>query len=311
LSTIDHLSQGSARSLYEPEGSLAIKSKIVIEKKTRNATSTESVELQPHEVALSQESLDGAGAFEPSLILTDPSSGTTSREFKADEFIFLQGDAADAVFYVQSGKVKLTVVSQSGKEVVVASLPESSFFGEGCLAGQPLCLSSASAVQQSTIIRVTKQAMATLIHQKPKFAERFLAYLLSRNVRIESDWVDVLASGDNTVLCIDDEPNGLVVRKAILRNKGYEVLTALSGPEGLKLFEANPVDAVVLDYSMPGMHGGQVAAELKRLNPDIKILLLSSYVDIPKETLQCVDKHSVKGVSPTSFVTDLEQLLSC
>jgi CRP-like cAMP-binding protein len=155
------------------------------------------------------ESFKEADAFDPSVILTDPSSGTTSQEYHADEFIFLQGDMADAVFYIQSGKVKLTVVSQSGMEVVVASLPEASFFGEGCLAGQPLRLSSASAVQQSTVIRVTKQAMATLLQQKPKFAERFLAYLLSRNVRIESDWVDVLASGDNTVLCIDDEPNGL------------------------------------------------------------------------------------------------------
>jgi CheY-like chemotaxis protein len=293
---------------------LVIKS-VVIGKKTRNATSTEAAELQPHEVALSQGSLDTNDGtddlFHPSAILTDPLSGTTSREYKADEFIFLQGDAADAVFYVQSGKVKLTVVSQGGQEVVVASLPKASFFGEGCLAGQPLRLSSASAVQQSTIVRVTKKAMEILLRQKPKFAERFLTYLLSRNIRIESDWANVLASGDNTVLCIDDEPNGLVARKAILRNKGYEVLTAMSGPEGLKLFETNPVDAVVLDYSMPGMNGGQVAAELKRLNPDIKILLLSAYVDIPKQALQCVDKHSVKGVSPTSFVTDLEQLLSC
>jgi len=102
-----------------------------------------------------------------------------------------------------------------------------------------------------------------------------------------------------------------VARKAILRNKGYEVLTALSGPEGLKLFKDNPVNAVVLDYAMPGMDGGQVAAELKRLNPNIKILLLSAYVDIPKETLQRVDKQSVKGASPTSFLADLEQLLSC
>jgi CheY-like chemotaxis protein len=290
---------------------LVIKSKIVIAKKTRITPASEPADLRLHEVALSQENITRADAFDPSVILADPSSGTTSREYNADEFIFLQGDVADAVFYVQNGKVKLTVVSQSGKEVVVASLPDASFFGEGCLASQPLRLSSASAIQQSTIIRVTKQAMAALLQQSPKFAERFLAYLLSRNVRFESDWVDVLASGDNTVLCIDDEPNGLVVRKAILRNKGYEVLTALSGAEGLKLFETNPIDAVVLDYSMPGMNGGQVAAELKRLNPDIKILLLSSYVDIPKQALQCVDKHSVKGVSPTSFVADLEQLLSC
>ena len=276
----------------------------------RSATHAAAPSPADHEVDES-EADESNDAFDPSMILSDPSSGATSREYQADEFIFLQGDTADAVFYVQRGKVKLTVVSQSGKEVVVATMPEASFFGEGCLAGQPLRLSSASAVQQSTVIRVTKQAMATLLQQKPKFAARFLAYLLSRNIRIEAEWVDVLATGDNTVLCIDDEPNGLVVRKAILRNKGYEVLTALSGAEGLKLFEANPVDAVVLDYSMPGMNGGQVAAEMKRLNPNIKILLLSAYVDIPKETLQSVDKQSVKGVSPTSFLTDLEQLLSC
>ncbi len=296
------------------------KRKVIADKKKRKAATKKCADLQmltTHKTELSKanlevdESFKEADAFDSSVILTDPSSGTTSREYQADEFIFLQGDMADAVFYIQSGKVKLTVVSQSGMEVVVASLPEASFFGEGCLAGQPLRLSSASAVQQSMVIRVTKQAMATLLQQKPKFAERFLAYLLFRNVRIESDWVNVLASGDNTVLCIDDEPIGLVARKAILRNKGYEVLTASSGPEGLKLFKDNPVNAVVLDYAMPGMDGGQVAAELKRLNPDIKILLLSAYVDIPKETLQRVDKQSVKGASPTSFLADLEQLLSC
>ena len=275
------------------------KRKVIANKKKRKAATKKCADLQmltTHKTELSHanlevdESFKEADAFDSSVILTDPSSGATSREYQADEFIFLQGDMADAVFYIQSGKVKLTVVSQSGMEVVVASLPEASFFGEGCLAGQPLRLSSASAVQQSTVIRVTQQAMATLLQQKP---------------------VNVLASGDNTVLCIDDEPNGLVARKAILRKKGYEVLTALSGPEGLKLFKDNPVNAVVLDYAMPGMDGGQVAAELKRLNPNIKILLLSAYVDIPKETLQRVDKQSVKGASPTSFLADLEQLLSC
>ena len=264
------------------------KRSVIAQKKQRETATRKSADLQlsaTHEAVPGSANLEldeSNDTFDPSVILADPSSGTTRREYQTDEFIFLQGDTADAVFYVQSGKVKLTVVSESGKEVVVATMPDASFFGEGCLAGQPLRLSSASAVQQSMVIRVTKQAMATLLQQKPKFAERFLAYLLYRNIRIEADWVNVLVSGDNTVLCIDDEPNGLVVRKAILRNKGYEVLTALSGPEGLKLFKANPIDAVVLDYAMPGMDGGQVAAELKRLNPDIKILLLSSYVDIPQ-----------------------------
>jgi CheY-like chemotaxis protein len=121
----------------------------------------------------------------------------------------------------------------------------------------------------------------------------------------------LLAGGDYMILCIDDEATGLMVRKMMLQSQGYEVLTALSGPEGLKLFAANPVEAVVLDYSMPGMNGDQVAAELKRLNPKIRILLLTAYVDLPEEALKWIDKRSVKGVSPTSFLADLQQLLSC
>jgi CheY-like chemotaxis protein len=113
------------------------------------------------------------------------------------------------------------------------------------------------------------------------------------------------------LLCIDDEPIGLQVRKLLLQRQGYEVLTALSGAEGLQLFNANPVSAVVLDYSMPGMNGDQVAAEMKRLNPSVKILLLSAYVDLPDEALKCVDRRAVKGVSPASFLAELEQLLAC
>jgi len=106
--------------------------------------------------------------------------------------VFSQGDAADAVFYIQSGKVKLTVVSNSGKEVVVAILLAGNFFGEGCLAGQPLRMATASTLERSTIIRVNKQAMVTLLHQEPEITERFLAYVLSRNIRMEADLVDQL-----------------------------------------------------------------------------------------------------------------------
>ncbi len=112
------------------------------------------------------------------------------------------------------------------------------------------------------------------------------------------------------ILCIDDESTGLIVRKILLQRQGYEVLIALSGPEGLDLFVANPVKAVVLDYSMPGMNGDLVAAEMKRLKPAVKILLLSAYVDLPADALKDVDKRAVKGVSPTSFLEDLKQLLS-
>jgi CRP/FNR family transcriptional regulator, cyclic AMP receptor protein len=126
------------------------------------------------------------------LFLTKLTAGKTDREYQGNESVFSQGDAADAVFYIQSGKVKLTVVSKRGKEAVVAILPEASFFGEGCLAGQPVRMATASTVQRSSIIRVAKAVMIELLHQEPEFAERFLAYLLSRNIRMEADLVDHL-----------------------------------------------------------------------------------------------------------------------
>jgi CheY-like chemotaxis protein len=112
------------------------------------------------------------------------------------------------------------------------------------------------------------------------------------------------------ILCIDDEPKGLGIRQIVLQSQGYKVLTATSGREGLELFAANPVCAVVLDYAMPEMDGGQVAAELKRLKPEVKILLLSAYVDIPQEALQWLDARVVKGTSATALLTTLRQLLS-
>jgi CheY-like chemotaxis protein len=113
------------------------------------------------------------------------------------------------------------------------------------------------------------------------------------------------------ILCIDDEAMGLSVRKMMLQSQGYEVLTASSGAEGLDLFASNPVEAVVLDYAMPGMNGGQVAAELKRLNPKVKILLLTAYLELPEDALKWVDKRCVKGVSPISFLEELRRLLAC
>ena len=103
------------------------------------------------------------------------------------------------------------------------------------------------------------------------------------------------------ILCVDDEPTGLLIRKMLLERQGYQVLTASGGREGLEIFAANPVQAVVLDYAMPGMNGDQVAAEMKRLKPAVKILLLSAYVDLPAEALQWIDKRSVKEFHPRLF----------
>jgi CRP-like cAMP-binding protein len=148
-----------------------------------------------HEVAVSPSKTDASqdgAAFSPSDFLPKLTAGKSSREYQDNEAVFSQGDAADAVFYVQSGKVKLTAVSTHGKEAVVAILPEGSFFGEGCLAGQPLRMSAASTVGRSTIIRVEKRIMVGMLHKEPEFAERFLGYLLSRNIRMEADLVDHL-----------------------------------------------------------------------------------------------------------------------
>jgi CRP/FNR family transcriptional regulator, cyclic AMP receptor protein len=133
-----------------------------------------------------------APVFDPMAFLARIESGKSTREYRNNQVVFSQGAAADAVFYLQSGKVKLTVVSTRGKEAVIGVLERGSFFGEGCLAAQPLRMSTASAIQASSIVRVSRSTMVGLLHREPEFAEHFIAYLLSRNVRIEEDLVDQL-----------------------------------------------------------------------------------------------------------------------
>jgi CRP/FNR family transcriptional regulator, cyclic AMP receptor protein len=178
---------------------MASKRTVVMEKEERKAPRNQHVPLSS---ATADEVLSSPAAnsplpermaaFDPRLFLTKLTAGKTSREYQGDESVFSQGDAADAVFYIQSGKVKLTVVSKRGKEAVVAILAETSFFGEGCLAGQPVRMATACTVQRSTILRVAKPVMIEQLHREPEFAERFLAYLLSRNIRMEADLVDHL-----------------------------------------------------------------------------------------------------------------------
>jgi CRP-like cAMP-binding protein len=119
-------------------------------------------------------------------------AGKSRSEYIAGESVFTQGDPANAVFYIQSGKVKLTVVSMSGKEAVIAHLPAASFFGEAALAGQTARISSASALEPSSILRIDRGVMQDLLHREPLFAEQFLAHLLGRNIRMEADLVDHL-----------------------------------------------------------------------------------------------------------------------
>jgi len=116
-------------------------------------------------------------------------AGRTGRNYLRNEAVFAQGDAADAVFYIQTGKVTLTVVSARGKTAMVGTLGRGSFFGEGCLAGQPTRMSAARTTLPCRIFRVGKARMIRLLHQEPEFAARFTAYLLSRNANIEGDLV--------------------------------------------------------------------------------------------------------------------------
>ena len=106
--------------------------------------------------------------------------------------VFTQGDPADAVFYLEKGQIKLTVVSERGKAAVVAMLGRGDFFGEGCLAGQPIRMATASAMTEASVVRVERRAMIGLLHERSMFSERFMAHLLARNVRFEEDLVDQL-----------------------------------------------------------------------------------------------------------------------
>ncbi len=112
------------------------------------------------------------------------------------------------------------------------------------------------------------------------------------------------------VLCVDDEAVGLGIRKVLLERAGYRVLIAADGTSGLELFAAHPVDAVVLDYAMPGMHGGQVARKMRQIKPEVPILLLSAYLDLPAEVTSLADLYMTKGEGAPALLDTLDNLLS-
>jgi CRP/FNR family cyclic AMP-dependent transcriptional regulator len=131
-------------------------------------------------------------AFDPKLFLAKIGNGHDVVKYRKDQVVFSQGDPADAVFYVQKGKVKLTVVSEQGKEAVIAILATEEFFGEGCLAGQAQRIATVTAMTESVIARLEKTAIIEVIHREPAFSEMFIAHLLGRSIRVEADLVDQL-----------------------------------------------------------------------------------------------------------------------
>lgn len=131
-------------------------------------------------------------AFDPKTFLATIGDGRKMLTFEKGQTVYTQGDQADAVFYVQKGKVRLTVVSKAGKEATIAILSEANFFGEGALAGQLMRMGSASAMSDCEILRVEKESMILALHREHSFSDVFVAYLLARNIRYEEDLVDQL-----------------------------------------------------------------------------------------------------------------------
>ena len=130
--------------------------------------------------------------FDPKVFLTKINGGRTITDYRQNQIVYEQGSPADSVFYIQKGKTKVTVVSEQGKEAVVAVLGAGDFFGEECLALQPLRMATVTALTECVIVRLEKASIIRVIHEEPSFAELFISHLLNRNIRVEENLVDQL-----------------------------------------------------------------------------------------------------------------------
>jgi CRP/FNR family transcriptional regulator, cyclic AMP receptor protein len=131
-------------------------------------------------------------AFDVKLFLDSAGLGRKVGRFRAKETVFAQGDPAKNVMYIQQGGVKLTVVNETGKEAVVAIVGPGDFFGEGCLAGQSICMATATAIAPTTVLVIEKNEMIRVLHGEHEFSDRFIAHMLARNLRVEEDLIDQL-----------------------------------------------------------------------------------------------------------------------
>jgi CRP/FNR family transcriptional regulator, cyclic AMP receptor protein len=171
--------------------------------------------------------------FDLHAFLASANGGREISTCRANQPVFAQGEPADSVFYIQEGRVKVTVLSEQGKEAIVAILGTGDFCGEGCLAGQPRRMATAAAMEDSKIMRLEKAAMIRLLHDEPEFSEKFMAHLLARNVRVEADLVDQLFNSSEKrlarVLLIlanfgkDDKP------EPVIANISQETLAEMIG----------------------------------------------------------------------------------
>ena len=131
-------------------------------------------------------------SFDPKVFLAEAGKGRSLTKYRKHQTVFSQGDAADAVFYTQTGKVRVSVISDRGKEAVVSILGPNEFFGEGCISGQALRIATVDAMAESVVMRIEKEEMVRLLHQEPLFSEMFMTHLLQRTMRVEADLIDQL-----------------------------------------------------------------------------------------------------------------------
>ena len=173
-----------------------------------------------------------AVAFDPRPFLAKLPLGKSVREYPRGAAIFSQGAVADAVFWIVNGEVKLTVVSHDGKEAVIGLLSHGSFLGEGCLAGQPLYMATATVVEPTAVLRVPREAMMGLLHREAAFAEGFAVYLLSRHIRMEQDLLDQLFNSSEKrlarllLLMAHDGDNGVMT---VIDKLSHETLAEMIG----------------------------------------------------------------------------------
>ena len=131
-------------------------------------------------------------SFDPKVFLAEAGKGRSLAKYRKHQIVFSQGDAADAVFYTQTGKVRVSVISDRGKEAVVSILGPNEFFGEGCISGQALRIATVDAMAESVVMRIEKEEMVRLLHEEPLFSEMFMTHLLNRTMRVEADLIDQL-----------------------------------------------------------------------------------------------------------------------
>jgi CRP/FNR family cyclic AMP-dependent transcriptional regulator len=160
--------------------------------------------------------------FDAQAFLDSAGVARKVKEFKKAVLVYSQGDAADSVMYLQEGSVKLTVISEGGKEAVIAILGPGDFFGEGCLAGQSVRMGTATAIAPSTVLVIEKREMFKVLHEQHELSDRFISFMLARNIRIEEDLVDQLFNSSEkrlarTLLLLarygkEDQPHGVLPR---------------------------------------------------------------------------------------------------